>query len=187
MQQGDGGGRFTPQRPLSTQAQALTWTPALPDPGIMKPASHCLPHPGTDPGPQPGASGDLLKEFPPQASPCPGLPPDLDPRASAPLATRTCFLVTPSPSSCQWAPFSQHSTELSRPCARCCCPAVPGGGTCGVVLWPLCAAAATGRPPGDRAPFPETSGLRDHRAQCSPRGLQARGAPASASRRPSSR
>ena len=125
MQQGDGGGRFTPQRPLSTQAQALTWTPALPDPGIMKPASHCLPHPGTDPGPQPGASGDLPKEFPPQASPCPGLPPDLDPRASAPLATRTCFLVTPSTSSCQWAPFSPTFHRAVPPLCKVLLPCGP--------------------------------------------------------------
>lgn len=39
MQQGDGVGRFTPQRPLPTQA--LTWSPALPNSGIMKPASLC--------------------------------------------------------------------------------------------------------------------------------------------------
>ena len=141
MQQGDGRGRFTPQRPLSTQAQALTWTPALPDPGIMKPVSLCLPHPGTDPG----ASGDLLTEFPPQASSCPGLPPDLDPRASAPLATRTCFLVTPSTSSCRWAPLLpnipqscsapvQGAAALQSPevettvsCCGLCVPPLPPG------------------------------------------------------------
>lgn len=56
----------TPQRLLPFQAPALAWTPALPHPTVRKPASPCLPHPGTHPAGKQGLLGTLPAESPPK-------------------------------------------------------------------------------------------------------------------------
>lgn len=97
----------------------------------MKPAFTCLPHPGTDPGTATQGFWDLPTEPYPKPLPAQVRPPDLDPRASAPLATCTS-VWSPPPSSCRWAPLANIPQSCPDPAQG----ATPGGNH-GVMLWPL--------------------------------------------------
>lgn len=103
----------------------------------------------------------------PKPLPCPGLPPDLDPRVSAPLATCTCFLVTPSTSSCRWAPplpnIPQSCPAPAQGAAAPRSPAVETTASC-------CDLCVPPLPPGD---LPEIGRPSQKRLGCETTGPRA--------------